>query len=88
MTTYRTEDHWRCKECKNVAPDSQLLKAPNPFDADEVVFGCPVCKAVDRFEEMCDVVDCNQSASCGTPIEGTPSYVRTCYLHWPNRSEV
>ncbi len=73
------ERKWQCKECKKHHLESELLKAANPFDAEQVVWGCTECKCVDCFDEICDEPECKQPASCGFPEK--EDYRRTCYQH-------
>jgi hypothetical protein len=72
-------NRWRCKECYWVGHDDELLSAPNPFNAEAVIYGCPQCHEVDPFEQLCDVPECNAEATCGWP--GPDGYRRTCGKH-------
>ena len=70
---------WRCKDCNAECSDGTLLLAPNPFDSDDTIVGCPHCKCVSEFIELCDEPECHEAASCGSP---TPDgYRRTCFRH-------
>jgi len=71
---------WRCTECVTIFEEDVLLKAPNPFSPQEDIVGCPVCKAVDNFHDVCDEPGCKADTSCGFPING--GYRRTCHEHW------
>jgi hypothetical protein len=79
--SWRTERHWRCKECASIMAESMLLSAPNPFDSNDVLTGCPKCKSVDCFDPICDVEDCTKFAGCGTPT--SEAYRWTCGEHRP-----
>lgn len=73
----------RCTErrCSWCGPDTNALTAPNPFDKDDTLYGCPGCKDVNTLQEACDEPDCWEFSSCGTP---TPNgYRRTCGKHMP-----
>jgi hypothetical protein len=73
-----------CKECGWRGQESEMLLAPNPFDPEDQVCGCPGCKAVDSLLVACDELGCWQESTCGTP---TPEgYRRTCGRHMPDRS--
>lgn len=73
------EQRWGCTECDWNGADSELLVADNPFDADQLIHGCPDCKAVGSLESACDEPGCTRLSSCGFP---TPAgYRRTCYDH-------
>jgi hypothetical protein len=62
--------------------DDELLKAQNPFDADDIVIGCPKCKSIDSIVCVCDEDGCWDPGTCGTP---TPDgYRNTCWKHRPN----
>lgn len=70
---------WRCDECEKIFDEADLLTAPNPFDAESEISGCPWCKLVNMFTEICDEPGCTWEATCGFP---TPQgYRRTCYKH-------
>lgn len=65
--------------CKAV----ELLVAQNPFDATDTIVGCPRCKAVERWELLCDVDGCP-----GLVVRRWPSpdgYRRTCSKHDESR---
>lgn len=73
---------WRCKVCGWSGMAEQFLTAPNPFNAVDTINGCPNCLEVSEVEMLCDMPDCKQAVSCGTP---TPSgYRNTCSEHAPN----
>lgn len=77
----REPDWVRCDECDTITHTSDLLHAPNPFDAEDIVAGCPFCKSIDCFRPVCDAADCHRYASSGTP---TPDGYRwTCHKHRP-----
>lgn len=73
---------WRCAGCRWVGVDSEILTAPSPFDAADSISGCPRCKTVDKFVNVCDEPGCSREAGCGWP---TPDggYRRTCSEHMP-----
>ena len=79
----RPDDKWRCRECNEISIESALLSAPNPFDTSDRIAGCPFCKGVDGFDEICDEPQCEQRVSCGTPTRN--GYRRTCSEHHPDR---
>jgi hypothetical protein len=56
-----------------------MLSAPNPFDPDEKIVGCPECRQIGDFTELCDEPLCGKHASCGSEVAGV--YRRTCYQH-------
>ncbi len=58
-----------------------LLSAPSPFDADEMIFACPKCKAIDKTHAVCDEPDCWEPATCGTPT--ADGHRTTCGGHIP-----
>lgn len=80
----RPTDKWTCKECDWRGLESELLLAPNPFQINDEICGCPKCKSVDCFAAACDEPECWREVSCGTP---TPSgYRSTCGKHRPDSS--
>ena len=71
---------WKCRRCSWRSEKPSFLYAPNPFDPDDEIAGCPQCKMVDCFECVCDVPDCWELQSCGFP---TPTgYRQTCGKHF------
>ena len=72
-----------CNKCYWQGQEEELLKAPNPFDKDEILLGCPICFGVDCFEYICDEKGCTLRRSCGTPSE--EGYRHTCYKHKPKK---
>jgi hypothetical protein len=75
---------WRCRECDWRGGDSDLLRAPNPFDREDILIGCSKCKQAETMVLVCDEDGCLQDATCGTP---TPmAYRHTCHRHVPDDS--
>lgn len=59
----------------------EVLRAPNPFDPADELWGCPKCKAVECLYLVCDEPGCWEHSTCGTP---TPAgYRSTCGKHMP-----
>ena len=70
---------WKCCSCGGISVEADLLEGTNPFDETMKIIGCPICKDVVGFTEICDEPDCVRDASCGFP---TPAgYRRTCGDH-------
>jgi len=74
------ELQWRCEDCGWRGNQTQLLRAPNPFDPECEIVGCPQCKSVNGFENMCDEPGCKELATCGWPSNA--GYRRTCHAHY------
>jgi hypothetical protein len=74
-----------CEDCGWKGTDSQSLTAPNPFDKEDSVVGCPKCKAVNKLRTACDEPECWEEDTCGTPaVYGSSTgYRRTCGKHRP-----
>jgi hypothetical protein len=73
-------EKWRCKECDHVCTNATMLTAPNPFNSEWVIHGCPECKAVDQLVAACAAEGCYADASCGcTHKDGV--YRHTCHRH-------
>ena len=74
---------WRCVECDHVALEMDLLSAENPFRPEERITGCPSCRGIVEFEELCDEPGCDEKATCGFPgaSELISGYRRTCFEH-------
>lgn len=70
---------WKCTKCQEISNLDQLLTAPNPFEPEWDIQGCPKCKSVECFTEICDEPECTRDAGCGFPTEN--GYRRTCYDH-------
>lgn len=74
-----------CDCCGWRGTADQLLSARNPFDQEDMIFGCPDCKQIGEHFVACDEPDCWRGVTCGTP---TPAgYRSTCSEHWPNRRQ-
>ena len=71
---------WRCEECDWHGTHDQLLKAPNPFDPANMIYGCPNCKEVNDMMAICDEPGCEQKVSCGFPADDD-GYRNTCFDH-------
>lgn len=59
---------WRCKFCREIFLQSELLSAPHPFSTGSIP-GCPRCKNTfgTEAEVACDEPGCDEDASCGWP---------------------
>ena len=70
--------------CKNVRCNWRgaslwLSRGVNPFDKTEEITGCPECHGINTCEQVCDVDECQEFASCGwISPEG---YQHTCRPH-------
>ena len=74
-----------CVECDWRGHSTEQLRADNPFDPGEFIYGCPKCKSVDCFLRACDEAGCWSDVTCGTP---TPNgYRNTCGKHRPEPEE-
>jgi len=73
-------DKYVCASCDAKLLRSQLLEAPNPFDAEDTITGCPECKAVSDTWLACDEPECWRQADCGTP--SLTGYRRVCGEHY------
>lgn len=72
---------WKCAECSHICGSDGLLEAPNPFDPEDIVYGCSECKAINSYEAACDEPGCDKSAGCGWPT-ADGGYRHTCGQHW------
>jgi hypothetical protein len=77
---------WKCDFCGEISLETDLLIATNPFDKDDDIIGCPHCKQVSGFDEMCDEPGCQETAGCGFPVDDPAfgGYRRTCHKHCNN----
>ena len=80
----RDEDkRWQCDDCGAITLGAELLRAKNPFDETDTIIGCPNCKSVSGFIEICDEPGCTNEATCGFPVDDAFGfYRRTCLEHW------
>jgi len=73
------KNKWRCPDCHWIGPTDDFLEGKNPFDETDTILGCPACKAIVNFDQVCDEDGCDALTSCGFP---TPDgYRNTCYRH-------
>jgi hypothetical protein len=59
------QPRWLCKSCDWVGDYAHLLRAPNPFDSEMTLLGCPKCKAPEDVAPACDEPGCDKRVSCG-----------------------
>ena len=76
-------NRWRCKECCWRGEQKDIKRAPNPFDTEREVWGCPSCLDVECLEQVCDVEGCWEMYSCGWP--SPTGYRQTCGKHMHNK---
>lgn len=74
---------WLCTECDKTC--SEPLTAPNPFDPEDQIHGCPHCKSAQSLVGACQVGDCDRQATMGTPGAHGFRYICTCSQHAPER---
>lgn len=58
---------------------TEYLQAPNPFDPEDTVSGCPQCKAVDTIDVACAVPECWEATCQGMMTD--VGYKWLCRLH-------
>ena len=72
-----------CQGCgcswKGTRGDVRL--APNPFNPEDTITGCPDCDCINTIVEACDVSGCWESITCGTPTMN--GFLHTCSKHRP-----
>lgn len=71
-----------CQNCDWHGLVSEVLRAPNPFDIEETMPGCPKCKTPNRIAMACEHDGCWEGITCGTPLEDG-RYALTCGKHAP-----
>lgn len=72
-------------ECSWRGTQKEVLRAPNPFDPDDELWGCPRCRTPGGMRVACDEPECWNEVCCGTP---TPTgYRQTCSKHRPKDKE-
>ena len=71
---------YKCDTCGAMFDGTHMLTAKNPFDENDMIYGCPSCAAVNDFTHLCDVADCPNPATGG---HSTPEgYLFHCHEHW------
>ena len=73
-------NRFRCDDCDRISDENTLLTAPNPFDPEDTVTGCPVCKSIGTLVLVCDEPGCDKDVTCGWP--SLAGYRHTCGTHW------
>ncbi len=74
------EHRWLCAECDHVSLDSEILRAPSPFDDTDEIVGCPKCKAAETLVWACHSDGCVRVASIGEPWPDRV-YRWSCHSH-------
>ena len=82
MTTKMLCSDWR--HCRWRGKESELLRAPSPFDATFEITACPNCKEIGGCMQACEVHDCWEEATCGIPTQ--EGYKRVCGKHFEELS--
>lgn len=72
--------YYKCESCFDVFEGSKLLEAVSPFDPVNMIYGCPKCKDINTFIQVCDEPHCKNVATCGTPTE--QGYRHVCGNHY------
>lgn len=76
------DNRYRCKVCEWIGVYKEMLKAPSPFDVDDILKACPECKqCTGGFDHLCNVPECKEIGGCGFPTK-THGYMWTCHKHW------
>lgn len=79
---WRKEPVWECAECDHAQSESELLRAPHPFQPGAQIVGCAQCRSVGALVRICDAWGCPRGATNGTPVPGGP-YRQVCGVHLP-----
>jgi hypothetical protein len=70
-----------CDVCGWTGTSNDVLSAPNPFDPQGTIYGCPECKEVEQFKRVCDFADCwDSNIAGGKPTEN--GYMFLCSEHY------
>lgn len=81
------QDKVRCRECDWKGKLSEVLKAADPFRAEESVIGCPECRGINSLYCCCDLQSCWKEAVCGF-LETSGRRRDTCLKHGNNSLSV
>jgi hypothetical protein len=74
-----------CTECDWHGLMSECPSAPNPFNTDITIYGCPACRAIDHFLPVCDECGCWRVIAVGSVTAA--GYRNTCSKHRPREGE-
>jgi len=93
MSRIAEDRKWRCRVCSAESLEPALLKAPSPFDEDQELIGCPICKQCDEgFDPICDEAGCQDMASRGWPTgsnnDAWGGYRNTCGKHYESSFKI
>jgi hypothetical protein len=66
------------RHCDWIGVESEMLSAPDPFDADNTLYACPKCRD-QSLALACDVLTCDRQATCGW--SSSTGYRHTCGKH-------
>jgi hypothetical protein len=79
------EVRYVCEQCHWKGPESQLLSAPHPFQAPDLMLGCPQCREADKLTRLCDEPGCWERVVGGS--SSPTGYRFTCHTHFPRDVE-
>ena len=70
-----------CKACGWKGLWREILKAPHPWDADDILVGCPTCQDVNVVYEACGVEGCDGRFYVTHFPKGPGSGITLCETH-------
>ena len=70
----------KCRDCDFCGDSTGFLKAKNPFNPEDDVWGCPSCCSVNNYDLVCDEPGCDEVVTCGTPTKD--GYRQVCSEHY------
>ena len=70
---------FKCSECGEIIDEDKVLSAPNPFNASEMLDGCPECRCIFSFHRVCEADGCDEVATCGAATN--EGYMCLCDKH-------
>jgi hypothetical protein len=74
------KNKYKCSNCPWQGEGLDLLVAPNPFDLDDDIVGCPKCKGINTMQTVCQEDNCWEIASSGVPFKNG-DYKWLCHKH-------
>jgi hypothetical protein len=69
-----------CTDCGWRGTWETTLSAPNPFDTEDKLTGCPDCKSPETMRTACYADECWQDGSCGS-VYPDGVYRWSCFKH-------
>jgi Zn finger protein HypA/HybF involved in hydrogenase expression len=77
----KNKPEWKCRRCNEICFKEDILTAPNPFEPETILLGCPACKEINSFELLCDERGCVETLNNASPFPTKEGQRRICDAH-------